>query len=158
VPLYGCDRCGFTSAAFRPDAVAAHRLEYPDCDGAMRIMFRSADRHRGGYDRRDRASPARARDAQAEAAATHSSRALLVGERLDAGGMLRLTLLGDLDVAGAEALNPRLAELKTAGRPIRLDVRKGQSPCPGLLSAVLLLLPRSDSAAAHGPRSASRCR
>ena len=124
MPLYGCDRCGFTSAAFRPDAVASHRLEYPDCDGAMRIMFRSTDRHRGGYDARDLASPAPARHSQARAATTNSRRALLVSERLDAGGMLRLILLGDLDVAGAEALNARLAELKTAGRPVRLDLSR----------------------------------
>ena len=90
----------------------------------MRIMFRSADRNRGGYDARDLASPARARDSQVGAAATHSSRALVVGERLDAGGMVRLTLLGDLDVAGAEALNARLVELKTAGRRVRLDLSR----------------------------------
>jgi stage II sporulation protein AA (anti-sigma F factor antagonist) len=90
----------------------------------MRIMFRSADHHRGEYDRRDLASPAPARHSQAGAAATNSRRALLVGECLDAGGMLRLTLLGDLDVAGAEALNARLAELKTAGRPVRLDLSR----------------------------------
>ena len=33
VPLYACERCGFTSPAFRPDAESAHRFEYPDCDG-----------------------------------------------------------------------------------------------------------------------------
>jgi len=47
VPLYACERCGFTSAAFRNDAAAAHRLEYPDCDGVMRIIFRSEERYRG---------------------------------------------------------------------------------------------------------------
>lgn len=46
MPLYACEHCGFTSAAFRNDAAAAHRLESPDCDGVMRIIFRSEDRYR----------------------------------------------------------------------------------------------------------------
>ena len=47
MPLYAFDHCGFTSAAFRTDAAAAHRLEYPDCDGVIRIIFRSDQRSRG---------------------------------------------------------------------------------------------------------------
>jgi hypothetical protein len=47
VPLYACERCGFTSAAFRKAAALAHRFEYPDCDGVIRIIFRSEDRYRG---------------------------------------------------------------------------------------------------------------
>jgi len=37
----GCELCGFASAAFRLEAAAAHRREYPDCDGVIRIVFRS---------------------------------------------------------------------------------------------------------------------
>ena len=47
VPLYACDLCGLTSVAFRADAAAAHRLEYPDCDSVIRIIFRSDQRSRG---------------------------------------------------------------------------------------------------------------
>lgn len=47
MPLYACERCGYTSAAFRPEAARLHRLEYPDCDGVMRIIFRSEESHRG---------------------------------------------------------------------------------------------------------------
>ena len=47
VPLYACERCGYTSAEFRPEAARLHRLEYPDCDGVMRIIFRSEERYRG---------------------------------------------------------------------------------------------------------------
>lgn len=47
MPLYACNHSGFTSAAFRNDAAVAHRLEYPECDGVIRIIFRSEDRYRG---------------------------------------------------------------------------------------------------------------
>ena len=47
MPLYACERCGYTSAEFRPEAARLHRLEYPDCDGVMRIIFRSEERYRG---------------------------------------------------------------------------------------------------------------
>jgi anti-anti-sigma factor len=122
VPLYGCDRCGFTSAAFRPEAAAAHRLEYPGCEGAVRIIFRSADRYRGQphADYVARAIPASG--SQPDASTTQSERALVLRERVDAHDRLRLILLGDLDVAGADILTARLAELKMADRHVRLDL------------------------------------
>jgi STAS domain len=43
-------------------------------------------------------------------------------QHLDADQSLRLLLLGDVDLAVAEILSTRLAELKTAGRPVRLDL------------------------------------
>ena len=125
MPLYGCERCGFTSAAFRLDAAAAHRLEYPECAGVIRIIFRSADRHRGQTYTAASTAPAPASDSQAGRMSTaQSRRELVIRECFDAGNMLRLTLLGDLDVAGAETLNTRLAELKTARRPVRLDLSR----------------------------------
>jgi hypothetical protein len=39
VPLYTCDRCGFTSTAFRVKAVDAHASEYPSCPGTVRIVY-----------------------------------------------------------------------------------------------------------------------
>lgn len=125
MPLYGCERCGFTSAAFRLDAAAAHRLEYAECAGVIRIIFRSADRHRGQTYTAASTAPAPASDSQAGRMSTaQSRRELVIRECFDAGNMLRLTLLGDLDVAGAETLNTRLAELKTARRPVRLDLSR----------------------------------
>ena len=47
VPLYACESCGYTSAAFRLEAARVHRLEYPECDGVIRIIFRSEERYRG---------------------------------------------------------------------------------------------------------------
>ena len=43
-------------------------------------------------------------------------------QHLEADQSLRLLLLGDVDLAVAEILSTRLAELKTAGRPVRLDL------------------------------------
>ncbi|HEY2656844.1 MAG TPA: STAS domain-containing protein [Solirubrobacteraceae bacterium] len=43
-------------------------------------------------------------------------------ERPDPDGTVTLTLLGDLDLTTAETLSTRLAELKTAGHPVRLDL------------------------------------
>jgi len=39
VPLYTCDRCGFTSTSFRVEAVEAHSTEYPACPGTIRIVY-----------------------------------------------------------------------------------------------------------------------
>lgn len=44
-------------------------------------------------------------------------------EHLDADGTLRLTVLGDPDLAVAETLSSRLAELKTARRPSASTLR-----------------------------------
>jgi len=52
VPLYACEHCGFTSAAFRNDAAAAHRLDslsgwyVPSRNGAAIVIV-----HGGGGDR-----------------------------------------------------------------------------------------------------------
>jgi hypothetical protein len=43
-------------------------------------------------------------------------------ERPDPDGTVTLTLLGDLDLTTAETLSTRLADLKTAGHPVRLDL------------------------------------
>lgn len=123
MPLYGCDRCGFTSAAFRPEAAAAHRLEYPECEGAVRIIFRSDDRYRAQPHPEVAARATSASDSvEVGASMTQSGRALVVRERVDAPDTLRLILLGDLDVAGAGILTARLAELKVADRHVRLDL------------------------------------
>ena len=127
VPLYACDSCGFTSAAFRVDAAAAHRLEYPECGGAIRIVFRSDDRYRGPvYAPRptDMQSAATHESRQGEAPAGQHEPAFVIREGVDPDGALRLTLLGDLDLAVAETLGSRLSELKAAGRPVRLDLSR----------------------------------
>jgi anti-anti-sigma factor len=141
VPLYGCDRCGFTSAAFRPEAAAAHRLEYPECEGAIRIIFRSGDHYRGQPDADDPADLMPASDSQVRHASTaQSGRALVLRERLDAHDTLHVTLLGDLDVAGAVTLTARLAELKSADQPVRLDLSRLTFIDSGGIQAVIVTL------------------
>jgi anti-anti-sigma factor len=123
VPLYACERCGFTSAAFRPEAAATHRLEYPECDGVIRIVFRADDRYpaQAHEPPADAALPAaKSQGGQPQCAAPGP--AFAMRERLDVDQMLRLTLLGDLDIAGAQRLRARLAKHKAAGRPVRLDL------------------------------------
>jgi anti-anti-sigma factor len=122
VPLYGCDRCGFTSAAFRPEAAATHRLEYPGCDGAIRIIFRSDDRGRGLPQPDDPASALAVGFEVRHASAVQSGGALLLRERVAADDTLRLSVLGDLDVAGAVTLATRLEELKAADHRVCLDL------------------------------------
>jgi hypothetical protein len=39
VPLYGCERCGWTTTAFRVDAVREHQADCPGCAGAIRLVF-----------------------------------------------------------------------------------------------------------------------
>lgn len=123
MPLYACERCGFTSAAFRLEAVSAHRLEYPDCDGVMRIVFRSEDRVRGrslafGGVSGQSAPPVQ----EGQGLPLAGRRVFEVRERLDVDGMLRLILGGDLDLPVTETLSGRLEELKAAGGPVRLDL------------------------------------
>ena len=123
VPLYACERCGFTSAAFRPEAAAAHRLEYPHCDGVIGIVFRSDDRYRGQtYEPRPATASPTANAEPAQAVPAAPGQVFAMRERLDADETLRLTLLGDLDLAVANRLTARLAELKAAGRAVRLDL------------------------------------
>jgi anti-anti-sigma factor len=121
VPLYACERCGFTSAAFRPEAVAAHRHEYPECDGVMRIVFRSEDRYRGEVPALP-ATPLSVAPPPEAGPAVPDPRAFAIRERMEADGMLRLTLLGDLDLAVTDQLSERLEELKAARQPVRLDL------------------------------------
>jgi len=45
-----------------------------------------------------------------------------IEEAPDAAGALRLTLFGELDLNVADELGARLAELKTAGTGVRLDL------------------------------------
>jgi anti-anti-sigma factor len=131
VPLYACEQCGFTSAAFRPEAANAHRLENPDCDGVIRIIFRSEDRYRDpGYGPAatiPQEPPASAPESPAsapESPAPHEGpdRTFALRETLDPDEAVRLTLVGDLDLAAADMLRPRLAELKMGGRRTRLDL------------------------------------
>lgn len=124
MPLYVCERCGYTSAAFRPEAARLHRLEYPDCDGVMRIIFRSEERHRGELYIPPRAStsPEPPATPEHQAPAPEPDRTFAIREAVDEDQALRLTLLGDLDLTSAEALTTRLAALKAAGHPCRLDL------------------------------------
>jgi anti-anti-sigma factor len=129
VPLYACEQCGFTSAAFRPEAAQAHRLENPDCEGVVRIIFRSEDRYRDPASVTPAtpvtslsAPPPSAESGQEPGA--RPGRTFAVHETVDPDQAVRLTLVGDLDLAAADVLNPRLAELKLAGRRTRLDLSR----------------------------------
>ncbi|MFZ0972467.1 MAG: STAS domain-containing protein [Solirubrobacteraceae bacterium] len=122
MPLYACEHCGFTSAAFRNDAAAAHRLASPDCDGPIRIIFRSEDRYRGSTYAHATAPVAAQGTHERHAATNQPRRAFAIREHPDLDGMLRLTLLGDLDLTTADTFRSRLAELKPSGRPVRLDL------------------------------------
>jgi anti-anti-sigma factor len=124
VPLYACEHCGFTSAAFRPEAAHLHRSENPDCEGVIRIIFRSEDRYRDpAYAVPETSPPPEPVTAQTERAPSEKpDRTFAVLETIDADEAVRLTLVGDLDVAAAEVLSPRLAELKSSGRRTRLDL------------------------------------
>jgi anti-anti-sigma factor len=126
VPLYACKRCGFTSAAFRVDAAQAHYLEYPECEGAIEMIFRSDGRDRV---RRDGPSRAMSHPEPVRFETEHESRTRLEGplkmrERRDPHGTIRLILEGELDLTVAAALTDRLAELKATSRPVRLDLSK----------------------------------
>ncbi len=125
VPLRVCDRWGFTSAAFRADADAADRLEDPHCHGVTRIIFWAHDRYGGHIRPPDTASPQDAALSAQEKAKRprEPEQAFAMREHLDADGTLRLTLLGDPDLAVAETLSTRLAERKTARRPSASTLR-----------------------------------
>ena len=113
------------SAALRPDAAAAHRLECPERDGVIRIIFRSDERYRGypcaplaaGAEARSRVQRARGRSG-------HARRAVVTREHPELDGTLRLTLLGDVDVTAGEKLSARLAELKAFGQRVRIDLSR----------------------------------
>jgi anti-anti-sigma factor len=124
VPLYACESCGYTSAAFRPEAARLHRLEYPNCDGVMRIIFRSEERYRGEPYTPPSATPPPAplTRPQEQVPVGKPDRTFAIRETVDHDQALRLTLLGDLDLITAEALGARLDDLKSAGRPTRLDL------------------------------------
>jgi stage II sporulation protein AA (anti-sigma F factor antagonist) len=121
VPLYACAHCGFTSAAFQPEAARVHRHENPECDGVMRIIFRSEERLRGEPSMAD--PPATAASTRAAPAGTGKpDQSFAMREMDDPDQALRLVLLGDLDLSTAPTLSTRLTELKTMGRPTRLDL------------------------------------
>jgi anti-sigma B factor antagonist len=123
VPLYACEYCGFTSAAFRLEAVSAHRLESPECEGVMRIVFRSGDRDRRHASASAAvprpARPTREPGQELPAAGRHGFE---MRERVGVDGTLRLTLRGELDLPATETLSARVEELKAAGRPVLLDL------------------------------------
>ncbi|HET6868743.1 MAG TPA: STAS domain-containing protein [Solirubrobacteraceae bacterium] len=124
VPLYACESCGFTSAAFRPEAARLHRLEYPACDGVMRIIFRSEERSRGQlyalFPASASSTPLVA--AEGRAPAEKPDHSFAIRETVDQDQTIRLTLLGDLDLTAAEEFSARLADLKSSDRPARLDL------------------------------------
>ena len=124
MPLYACESCGFTSAAFRPEAARLHHVEYPDCDGVVRIIFRSEERYRGQLYSRPAASGASNAPAapQRPARAEKPGRVFAVRETVDPDQTLRLTLLGELDLTATEEFSARLADLKASGRSTRLDL------------------------------------
>jgi anti-anti-sigma factor len=126
VPLYVCDRCGFTSAAFRIDASRAHRGDYPECEGVVQIIFRSDERSRSTKPpllsgARELAAPATPPQGSP---AGRPHRPLELRERLDADATLRLTVLGDLDIAAVDKLTERLQELHATDHPVRIDLSR----------------------------------
>jgi anti-anti-sigma factor len=141
MPLYACELCGFTSAAFRPDAVSAHHLERPECDGVMRIVFRSEDRYRGQiYAAPAPGASAAATPQRSQRPPPAGERGFEVRERQEADGTVRLTLVGELDLPVAETLTVRLEELRAAGDPVRLDLSQLAFIDSSGLQALLLAL------------------
>jgi anti-anti-sigma factor len=139
VPLYACEQCGFTSAAFRPEAALTHRVDSPDCEGVIRIIFRSADRYRGrAYTDAATSQPEPSLSVPQEP--EPSERTFTVRERLDPDGALRLTLFGELDLEAADVLTPRLAELKATGHRTRLDLSQVAFIDSAGIQALLLAL------------------
>jgi len=124
VPLYACEECGFTSAAFRPEAAQLHRLENPDCEGVIRIIFRSEDRYRDpAYAVPDPSPPPiSVTTEEGQAPPQAPDRTFAIRETVDPDQAVRLILIGDLDVAAADVFTARLAGLKTAGSRTRLDL------------------------------------
>jgi anti-anti-sigma factor len=126
VPLYACDRCGFTSATFRIEAARVHRTDYPECEGIVQIIFRSDERSRSATPR----LLSGARETVAPATSPQGSpvrrphRLFELRERLDADATLRLTVLGDLDIAAVDTLTERLHELHATDHPVRIDLSR----------------------------------
>src|SRR5206468_2023192 len=89
-------------------------------------IFQSEGRHRTKTHTRHGADlqATALRSPEEQAQATQAGRAFTMDEQLDVDETLRLTLLGDLDLASAETLSARLAELRAADRPVRLDLSK----------------------------------
>lgn len=142
MPLYACERCGYTSAAFRPEAARLHRLEYPQCDGVMRIIFRSEERYRGELYTPPTARPPAApmNTQEAQPAALPSDHAFEIRETVDSDQTLRLAVCGDLDLTAAAAFSTRLAGLKATGRPCRLDLSRVAFIDSSGIQALLLAL------------------
>lgn len=125
VPLYACESCGFTSAAFRPEAARLHRLEYPACDGVMRIIFRSEERSRGQlYVQPPASAPLEPLTSpEGQAPAGKDAQTFAIRETVDEDQMRRLTLFGDLDLTAADTLSTRLpGGPKSTSRSTRLDL------------------------------------
>ena len=141
MPLYACELCGFTSAAFRPAAARAHRRENPDCDGVVRIIFRSEDRYRDLAYAQPSTRPSTAPSTDERPAANEGpDRTLGLRESVDPDQAVRLTLVGDLDLEAADVLTPRLAELKMTGRRTRLDLSQLRFIDSGGIQALLVAL------------------
>jgi anti-anti-sigma factor len=107
----------------------------------MRMVFRSDDRSRG-QTFASRADPPSAGPPQEERQGlpVAGERLFDARERLDDDGTLHLTLLGDLDFSVAEQLSSRLEELKSADRPVRLDLSQLAFIDSSGLQALLLAL------------------
>ena len=89
----------------------------------MRIVFRSEDRVRGERFASGGTAGRSARPTQeGQVLPTVGKRGFDVRERVDVDGMLRLILVGDLDLPVVETLSECLQELKAAGGPVRLDL------------------------------------
>jgi anti-anti-sigma factor len=108
----------------------------------MRIIFRSEERYRGPLYAAPPASvatmPLTAPAGQAPA--EQPTRIFAMRETVDVDEALRLTLLGDLDLTAAEVFSARLAELKAAGRPTRLDLSRLAFIDSSGIQALLLVL------------------
>jgi anti-anti-sigma factor len=108
----------------------------------MRIIFRSEERYRGPLYAPPSTSPSSVpvSTQESQPAAVTSDRPFAIRETVDLDQTVRLALLGDLDLATAEGLTTRLAELKSAGRPVRLDLSQLAFVDSAGIQALLLAL------------------